>query len=224
MRYTGQEYTINVSLGADLDLGKTIGDFHAAHERRYGHASPRAPVEFVNLRVAAMGALKKYTYDQVDAIAEEPSLGRRQAVFDARSHDTIVLARDRLPAGYSAAGPAIIEEQSATTVVPPGWDIRGRSNGESVADEGESMSAVDPITTEIIRNAFISIANDMNATLIRSAFTPIIYEGKDCSVALIDEQGEVLGQSLGLPLFLGNLENLCAIDSQRTRLGLFQRG
>ncbi len=68
------------------------------------------------------------------------------------------------------------------------------------------MSKVDAITTEIIRNAFISIANDMNATLIRSAFTPVIYEGKDCSVALIDENGDVLGQSLGLPLFLGNLE------------------
>lgn len=65
---------------------------------------------------------------------------------------------------------------------------------------------IDQITTEIIRNAFISIANDMNATLIRSAFTPVIYEGKDCSVALIDAEGEVLGQSLGLPLFLGNLE------------------
>ena len=64
----------------------------------------------------------------------------------------------------------------------------------------------DPITTEIIRNAFISCAQDMNATLIRSAYTPIIYEGKDCSVAVLDERGNVLGQSLGLPLFLGNLE------------------
>ena len=64
----------------------------------------------------------------------------------------------------------------------------------------------DPVTTEIIRNAFNSIAQDMNAALIRSAYTPIIYEGKDCSVALLDGQGNVLGQSLGLPLFLGNLE------------------
>src|SRR5262245_61125172 len=46
----------------------------------------------------------------------------------------------------------------------------------------------------------------MNATLIRSSYTPIIYEGKDCSVAILDEHGDVLGQSLGLPLFLGNLE------------------
>jgi N-methylhydantoinase B len=66
----------------------------------------------------------------------------------------------------------------------------------------------DPVTTEIIRNAFVSCAEDMNATLIRSAYTPIIYEGRDCAVAILDEQGNVLGQSLGVPLFLGNLE-LC---------------
>jgi N-methylhydantoinase B len=64
----------------------------------------------------------------------------------------------------------------------------------------------DPITTEIIRNAFVPCAQDMNATLIRSSYTPIIYEGKDCSVAILDDRGDVLGQSLGLPLFLGNLE------------------
>ena len=68
------------------------------------------------------------------------------------------------------------------------------------------MNNADPITTEIIRNAFNAIADDMNAALIRSAFTPIIYEGKDCSVALLDADANVLGQSPGLPLFLGNLE------------------
>ncbi len=67
-------------------------------------------------------------------------------------------------------------------------------------------ATADPITTEIIRNAFVSCAQDMNATLIRSSYTPIIHEGKDCSVAILDEAGNVLGQSLGLPLFLGNLE------------------
>ena len=46
----------------------------------------------------------------------------------------------------------------------------------------------------------------MNATLIRSAYTPIIYEMKDCSVALLDADHRVLGQSAGLPIFLGNLE------------------
>ncbi len=66
--------------------------------------------------------------------------------------------------------------------------------------------AIDPITTEIIRSAFTAAADEMNATLIRSAYTPIIYEMKDCSVALLDAEHRVLGQSAGLPIFLGNLE------------------
>ena len=86
------------------------------------------------------------------------------------------------------------------------------------------MSLADPVTTEIIRNAFVSIAKDMNAALIRSAFTPVIYEGKDCSVALLDETGEVLGQSLGLPLFLGNLEICVKIMAQKYGWEYFHEG
>ncbi|WP_271985865.1 hydantoinase B/oxoprolinase family protein [Pseudoclavibacter terrae] len=65
---------------------------------------------------------------------------------------------------------------------------------------------VDPVTVEIIRNALTSAAEDMNATLIRSAYSMIIYEGGDCVVALLDKNHAVLGQSAGLPLFLGNIE------------------
>ena len=64
----------------------------------------------------------------------------------------------------------------------------------------------DPITTEIIRNGFISAAEEMNVNLARSAYTPIIYEMKDCSVALFNERIELLGQAPGLPLFVGALD------------------
>lgn len=73
----------------------------------------------------------------------------------------------------------------------------------------------DPVTVEIIRNALSSAADDMNASLIRSAYTPVIYEGGDCVVALLDDQHQVLGQSAGLPIFLGNLET-CTIATEET--------
>jgi len=63
-----------------------------------------------------------------------------------------------------------------------------------------------PVTTEIIRNALISAAKEMNESLFRSAYTPVIYEMKDCSVGIFNENYEILGQSAGLPIFLGNLE------------------
>ena len=71
-----------------------------------------------------------------------------------------------------------------------------------------------PIETEIIRCALLQAAEDMNTTLIRSAYTPTIYEAKDCAVALLDREHRVLGQSSGLPIFLGNLEE-CTRATER---------
>ncbi|RDL50358.1 hypothetical protein BLJAPNOD_01479 [Ensifer sp. M14] len=65
---------------------------------------------------------------------------------------------------------------------------------------------VDVVTTEIVRNLFLSAADDMLATLVRSAFQPLIYENGDAAVALLDRNADVLGQSSGLPLFLGSLD------------------
>ncbi len=125
MRYVGQEYAINVPVSAPLLLTTLIDDFHTAYQRRYGHSSPDAQVEFVNLRIAALGALGRYDasatstdYSSRPAVAEE-----RPAVFAGRRHTTPVLQRDRLPPSFRCRGPAIIEEQSATTVVPPGWSV-----------------------------------------------------------------------------------------------------
>lgn len=69
----------------------------------------------------------------------------------------------------------------------------------------------DPITVEILRNAFNAIAQDMNANLARSAFSPIIYEMKDYSVGLFNERAELLGQAPGLPIFLGALDEAVKI-------------
>ncbi|MFK7955372.1 MAG: hydantoinase/oxoprolinase family protein, partial [Lysobacterales bacterium] len=57
MRYVGQEYSINVQYAPNTDLEQVLEAFHQAHELRYGHSSPAAPVEFVNLRVATFGKL-----------------------------------------------------------------------------------------------------------------------------------------------------------------------
>lgn len=81
-----------------------------------------------------------------------------------------------------------------------------------------------PVTTEIIRSALIQAAEDMNMTLIRSAYTPTIYEGKDCAVALLDRRHRVLGQSSGLPIFLGNLEECTRYTEEAFGAEVWQPG
>ena len=64
----------------------------------------------------------------------------------------------------------------------------------------------DPITTEVVRNFVTSCAEDMNAALWRSAYSAVIYEGRDSAVALLDADGNMLGQSTGVPLFVGAID------------------
>jgi N-methylhydantoinase B len=85
-------------------------------------------------------------------------------------------------------------------------------------------ATTDVVTTEIIRNFFQSCAEDMNAALIRSAYSPVIYESKDCSVALLDADANVLGQSSGLPIFLGALEVPVQYTLERIGLAGFAPG
>ena len=87
-----------------------------------------------------------------------------------------------------------------------------------------ATTTIDPITTEIIRNAFTAAADEMNATLIRSAYTPVIYEMKDCSVALLDGEHRILGQSAGLPIFLGNLEICTRLTEEMYGRAVWQPG
>ncbi|SHF56928.1 N-methylhydantoinase B [Kaistia soli DSM 19436] len=66
----------------------------------------------------------------------------------------------------------------------------------------------DPITTEVVRHALNSAANQMKRALIRTAFSPVIYEVLDFAVAIYDPEYRLLAQAPSLPMFMGTL-NFC---------------
>ncbi len=105
MRYVGQEYTVNVPIGGTISLDEIDTAFHDAHRVRYGHATPGAPVEFVNLRVAAMGRIgtgagAKYNPPAAEA---DPLLGAAKVIFAGREHETPVLLATGWPPGRQAS-------------------------------------------------------------------------------------------------------------------------
>ncbi|MEM6529010.1 MAG: hydantoinase/oxoprolinase family protein [Chloroflexota bacterium] len=124
MRYIGQEYFVNVPIAASVDLAVIEDAFHNAHATRYGHSTPGAPVEFVNLRVGAIGKLDTRAGAFIPGEqAGDPVIETRAIVFDGKSIDTHVLNRDAIPVGSEYKGPLVIDENSATTVIPPGYDL-----------------------------------------------------------------------------------------------------
>ncbi|MER5932571.1 hydantoinase/oxoprolinase family protein [Streptomyces sp. NPDC002054] len=143
MRYEGQDYTLAVPLLAATEpagedfLATAAERFATLHERRYGHATPEAPVEFVTLRSTALGALPEAS--PVPYAADETAsdtVRQRPVVFGGRSHDTTVLRRERLAPGQRIDGPAVIVEATSTTVVPPDSSVTVDENGFLVIKVG----------------------------------------------------------------------------------------
>jgi N-methylhydantoinase A len=136
MRYVGQEYTVTVPIAAEIDLEVIDSSFHDQHRIRYGHSTPGAPVEFVNLRLAAFGRMAGGAAPfTAPSRAEAAVIGERQAVFGGEEHQTQVVRRDLLRPGDRQPGPAVIEEDGSTTVVPPGWTVDVDDHGNLLVRE-----------------------------------------------------------------------------------------
>ena len=76
---------------------------------------------------------------------------------------------------------------------------------QSKINYSKSSEDVDPILVEIIRNSLNSAAEQMKRSLIRTAFSPIIYEVLDFASAIYDKNFCMLSQSPSLPGFMGTL-------------------
>jgi N-methylhydantoinase A len=130
LRYVGQEHTIPIPVaGPDALTTRLDGvreAFHAEHAKRYSQSAPDESMEIVSLRLVV-------TAPREDGLAEhwlnepwKPDAARedglRDVVFDdpEKPVKTRILWRPSLPAGERIAGPAVIEEPNATTVIPPG--------------------------------------------------------------------------------------------------------
>ncbi|MYH79246.1 hydantoinase/oxoprolinase family protein [Candidatus Poribacteria bacterium] len=124
MRYEGQSYELNIPYFTETGAQALVQRLHAAHDQRFGYARTDAPVEVVNLRLTATGATDKppiQRLPRVDADPSEAFIVQNRVVFDGETLITDFYRREALQPGNQIAGPAIVTEFSATTVVPPNF-------------------------------------------------------------------------------------------------------
>lgn len=84
--------------------------------------------------------------------------------------------------------------------------------------------SVDPVTLEVLRNAFSMVAEEMSANLVRSSYSPNIKERKDSSCALFDPSGALVAQAENIPVHLGAMPRavkavLAEFDAQQLEPG-----
>jgi N-methylhydantoinase A len=133
MRYAGQNYELAVPVpeGA-IDaaaLDQMLVGFEQAHKQRFGFVADGEAVQLVTLRVEAAGRVPKaklHALPDAGPNADAARIGERP-VYMAALGDFVacpIYTRDKLLPGNVLAGPAIVEQMDATTVIPP--DMQGR--------------------------------------------------------------------------------------------------
>ena len=129
-RYKGQNHEVQVRLaGDDVRFGDFVGAFADAHRREYGYDVPGRAVEVVNCRLKAIGLIERPAPHFIGAVGPAQAKATREVYFDAGWIATPVFDRADLAIGTRLAGPAIIDEMSATTLVPPGCAINVDRSG-----------------------------------------------------------------------------------------------
>jgi N-methylhydantoinase A len=107
-------------------LEQLVATFHAEHRRLYSYDLPEAPVELVNLRLTAVGALPRRERSVPRGGARAGAVtGPRPVYFRGAGFVTSPgYARDGLAPGMVFEGPAIVEQEDATALVAPGFHAR----------------------------------------------------------------------------------------------------
>ncbi len=201
-----------VAIGTPLADAPTMARlFRDEHARRFGYR----PAEELALVIAAVSA--ELTGAGTDTrlatpcgAARPPRHGR--ACFEGIWRDIPVLERAALAPGTTIAGPALLVEATATTVLEPGWAAVHCPGGalllERIAPrrrQATDPSRPDPVLLEVFNGLYTHVAEQMGAVLLQTASSVNIRERLDYSCALFDGAGRLVANAPHMPVHLGSM-------------------
>ncbi|HEY8554194.1 MAG TPA: hydantoinase B/oxoprolinase family protein, partial [Burkholderiales bacterium] len=213
LRYDGTDTALIVPYVADAAAMKE--QFEAAYRKRYAFLMPDRALVVEALSVEAIGVSDAPEETIADLPPRAGPLVPAATVrmySGGRWHDTALYRRDDLRPGDVLAGPAIIAEQNATTVVEPGWAAEVTPRNHLVLTRVAPRprrralgTAADPVMLEVFNNLFMNIAEQMGLRLANTAYSVNIKERLDFSCAIFDAEGNLIANAPHIPVHLGSM-------------------
>ena len=129
MRYEGQGGELAVAWAGTETAA--LDAFRTAHHALYGFTMD-TPIELVTLRVEATGRMPPPVLPTLAPAPMPAADDTRDVHFVSGTMATPVYARDKFGAGNRFAGPAIVVQLDATTLIPPGWNAEIHLSGAMI--------------------------------------------------------------------------------------------
>ena len=223
VRYEGSDTSLVVAFGS---RARIVERFEAAHRQQFGFVIPDRSLVAEAVSVEGVGATDVVEDPEVIPVPEAVDIRPVDVVFmvsGGEVHETPVFRREALLPGDGVDGPAIIAEATATTVVEPGWLAEVNRRAHLVLSRAVPRptaraigTRADPVMLEVFNNLFMSIAEQMGATLSNTAYSVNIKERLDFSCAVFDGDGDLVANAPHMPVHLGSMgESVRSVQRQR---------
>lgn len=210
LRYDGSHQSLEVPFGSAGDMRQ---DFEAAHRNRFGFISPDRAILFEMVAAEAIGD----TGETPAAMRSEGSADAKTRIpmyCDGDWRDVPLYQRETLAQSARIDGPAIITEATGTNVVEPGWTARLDDMGNLILQRSSAAAhasaagtEADPVLLEVMGNLFMSVADQMGATLANTSWSVNIKERLDFSCAIFDANGDLVANAPHVPVHLGSMSD-----------------
>jgi 5-oxoprolinase (ATP-hydrolysing) len=230
--YFGQASLITVP-AAPSD--ETRERFEHLHRQLYGYCHEGRDID---IRVVRVELTARSERDEPRGLRPATRGRDRTAPADWVEHEMVMegtrrpvrlYLRGRLSPGDRLLGPAIVIEDTSTIVVDPGWEATVTDAGDilltdaATATDYEVVSArVDPIRLELFHNQFAAVAEQMGATLRRTALSVNVKERLDFSCAVFTPSGDLVANAPHIPVHLGGMSD--CIKALREDVAAFEPG
>ncbi|OAN78000.1 5-oxoprolinase [Jannaschia sp. EhC01] len=208
IRPRGAQQSLSVPFGASAQMTKA---FETAHKQRFGFAPDTSDLLLDVLVAEAVGE----TGEGVSL--PDPGAQARQetpvrCVSGGQWRDIPLVDRTTLAVGQSVDGPAILTEPTGTNMIEADWRATVAQGGNLILERTTPLrraeaigTQVDPVMLEVFNNLFMSIAEQMGATLANTAYSVNIKERLDFSCAIFDEAGDLVANAPHVPVHLGSM-------------------
>lgn len=208
IRTPGSHQTLPVPFGAQKAMK---AGFEKTHQQRFGFVPDYDDLIIDLLTAEAVGATGEDVTLSPDGAADIENQTARMFTKGAL-RDVPLVRRETILPGDTVSGPAIIVEPTGTNVLEPGWDAEGLVGGGlalhrvvAIARKEAIGTSVDPVMLEVFNNLFMSIADQMGATLANTAYSVNIKERLDFSCAIFDANGDLVANAPHVPVHLGSM-------------------
>jgi 5-oxoprolinase (ATP-hydrolysing) len=216
LRTDGAHQTLEVPFGTAVQM---TAAFEKAHQQRFGFVPEYAGLIIDLLTTEAIGSTGEAVTLPDTQAADVPAQTARMFSQGAW-RDAPLVDRTTMGIGDRVDGPAILTDPTGTNVLEDGWQAECVTGGNLVLrwtvaiDRKEAIgTSVDPVMLEVFNNLFMSIAEQMGATLANTAYSVNIKERYDFSCAIFDHKGDLVANAPHVPVHLGSMS-----DSVRTVL------